>query len=680
MSFGEGYISTEKLYRMTQISCEFSISMIRADRIRADIIDRFRDRIGQGKRVKLYKEELEGLIEGFIALLEQTDSPADIQRLCQAEIALLEEGYERVTLASDYIPRYRKAIEAALEGGRLSDEARHEYVHHQRMTGIQERRQEHWALTFLKYSPEEYEALDKRQAQVNRKRLLSLKAVNPWLYVEKLDELLHSTGKFAARHRAIAIAGVTGRRIGEVLARGTFSLTHHPFMLHFEGQQKQERDGYDILTLIPAQSLLQEIEQFRAMAEIRELLSLEGKALTQAINKFDVQVNRECDRALMKTGIVPPLDGKEHVTVHNLRSLWGAIAVYLFCPPHHHEYAFLQHYLGHVLESSATGHYFRYQLVNGYGEPIQDKGIKLASIPELPLLDPTGEEEVSIPLLLDLQGGEDREEAGSTSSLQIDTPPILQLSATPAKRTRKTSMSNTKTRSTQKKKGDEGETQLSLPEVDALRTYVDTQLQELRSLLQQQSLAPSGFASDDLRRENQSLKDEITKLLRKSKQESAEIKKLRAENQALTAQLQEAQAKFDSVRQLLMGDVQEVSNLSLPDPSQETAIASPRPLESQPTPDKAPRGRKPGKAMERARHIYDAVREWNRLHPNETFVVNPGLLETIFKIHRQAAKQFCDEYQNELWEYQQEIGVQVEHSHNRGKNIQKLWEFVQHYA
>jgi hypothetical protein len=241
-------------------------------------------------------------------------------------------------------------------------------------------------------------------------------------------------------------------------------------------------------------------------------------------------------------------------------------------------------------------------------------------------------------------------------------------------------MSNAKTRSTQKKKGDEGETQLSLPEVDALRTYVDTQLQELRSLLQQQSLAPSGFASDDLRRENQSLKDEITKLLRKSKQESAEIKKLRAENQALTAQLQEAQAKFDSVRQLLMGDVQEVSNLSLPDPSQETAIASPRPLESQPTPDKAPRGRKPGKAMERARHIYDAVREWNRLHPNETFVVNPGLLETIFKIHRQAAKQFCDEYQNELWEYQQEIGVQVEHSHNRGKNIQKLWEFVQHYA
>jgi hypothetical protein len=653
--------------------------MIRADRIRADILDRFRDRIGQGKRVKLYKAELEGLIEGFIALLEQADSSVDIQRLCQAEIALLEEGYERVTLASDYIPRYRKAIEAALEEGRLSAEARHEYVHHQRMTGIQERRQEHWALTFLKYSPEEYEALDKRQAQVNRKRLLSLKAVNPWLYVEKLDELLHSTGKFAARHRAIAIAGVTGRRIGEVLARGTFSLTHHPFMLHFEGQQKQERDGYDILTLIPAQSLLQEIEQFRAMAEIRELLSLEGKALPQAINKFDVQVNRECDRALMKTGIVPPLDGKEHVTVHNLRSLWGAIAVYLFCPPHHHEYAFLQHYLGHVLESAATGHYFRYQLVNGYGEPIQDKGIKLASIPELPLLDPSGEEAVSMPLQLDWQGGEDREEDDPTDSLS-DTPRRLQLSTTSEKRTRKMSMSNAKTRATQKKKGDGGETQLSLPEVDALRTYVDSQLQELRSLLQQQSKAPSGLASDDLGRENEALKDEMTKLLRKSKQESAEIKKLRAENQALIAQLQEVQARFDSVRQLLMGDVQEVSDLSLSDPPQETAITSPQSLKPQPTAPKAPRGRKPGKAMERARHIYDAVREWNRLHPNETFVVNPGLLETIFKIHRQAAKQFCDEYQNELWEYHQEIGVQVEHSHNRGKDIQKLWEFVQHYA
>jgi hypothetical protein len=39
-------------------------------------------------------------------------------------------------------------------------------------------------------------------------------------------------------------------------------------------------------------------------------------------------------------------------------------------------------------------------------------------------------------------------------------------------------------------------------------------------------------------------------------------------------------------------------------------------------------------------------------------------------------KDFFEGYQNELWEYHQEIGVESPKWHNRGKDTEKLREFV----
>ncbi|MCM1982880.1 protelomerase family protein [Lyngbya confervoides] len=298
------------------------------------VIDKYRYQIAQGSRTKLRKAELEILIDTFIEALATVHTPDKIRDLCQTESALLEEGYAKITLASGYIPKYRAAIEEAIAHKRilLTPKNSHAYVHHQRVTGIQETRDEHWALTYFKYSPEEYEQLDKRQAQVNRKRLLNLKTVPLDRYLAKIHELLHSQDKFAARHMAIAIAAVTGRRMGEVVARGKFTLTEHPYLLHFTGQQKHECDGYNIVTLIPAEELLERIKCFRTMPDIKALMKLKGDSLKAELNKFDVQLNRECNKLLNRTEIVPPLEGKSTVTIHNLRSLWGAIATYFFCP------------------------------------------------------------------------------------------------------------------------------------------------------------------------------------------------------------------------------------------------------------------------------------------------------------------------------------------------------------
>jgi Telomere resolvase len=131
---------------------------------RAEVIQTFRDRIRHGDHVRLTTDDFAVLIEGFVEGLHGAKIQEKIRVLCEAEIKLLEEGYSQASVAK-YLGRYRRAIKAAIEDGLLlmTRTTSHRYVHQQRVTGKQEERHEHWALTYLKYSNEVYESLDKRQ-------------------------------------------------------------------------------------------------------------------------------------------------------------------------------------------------------------------------------------------------------------------------------------------------------------------------------------------------------------------------------------------------------------------------------------------------------------------------------------------------------------------------------------
>ena len=581
---------------------------------RNEIIQNFRARIADGKRNKLSKQEFDCLIESLIQQLKKAKSSEAIHDICRSEIALLEEGYKKLTLASIYIPRYRAAIKDAIASKQLKLNAKtsHEYEYQQRVTGKREQRREHWALTYFKYTPEEYEQLDHRQAEVNQKRLSSLKTVALSPYLDAIETLLHSQEKFAARHQAIAIAALTGRRMGEVVARGTFTLTEHPYQLHFTGQQKYERDGYDILTLIPAQELVDRIQSFRQEAEIKTLLALEGKELKQHLNKFDVQINKECNRYL--ANIVPPLDGKKNVTIHNLRSLWGAIACHFFCPEDQHEYAFLQHYLGHVMKSSATGHYFRYQLVNAQGQRIKTKGIKLAEVPSSLIQDEPLERYP--------------EESGTIEAMPSpSTANGAEAVATLDKHW-----------------------QRRWETLDKRLTAVEASLS---------AIAPS----------HEALK--ITEL-------TQENQELQAQNEQLAQQLQQAEDTLAQFRQLLLPKSQSShpKTKAKPAVNTETIHQPDLPLASPPKPKKKS-GRKPGKAIARAKSIFERVQDWNHQNPENTFATNPGFLESVFRINRKAAQQFCQQYQSEIQAHHQAVGIERTSSHNRGKDTQEILHFLE---
>jgi hypothetical protein len=139
---------------------------------RAEVIQVFRDHILEGYRFRLSKDELDVLIRGFIEDLRDIKAKTRIRALCEAEIKLLEEGYPKASVAK-YLSRYRKAITLAIEDGSLpmTKTTSHRYTHQQRVTRVLEERHEHWALTYLKYSNEVHESLDKRQQAIKLDRL-----------------------------------------------------------------------------------------------------------------------------------------------------------------------------------------------------------------------------------------------------------------------------------------------------------------------------------------------------------------------------------------------------------------------------------------------------------------------------------------------------------------------------
>ncbi|MEL7314615.1 MAG: protelomerase family protein, partial [Cyanobacteria bacterium J06559_3] len=117
---------------------------------RDSIVQRFRHRIENRRYTKLNKAERQALAvllsDRLIQLAEAgTDTPEAIQALCQAEIALLEEGYPQKTLKSSYLPEYAQRLKAAIASGVLPLTEQNSYRE-------EDETRRHYALDFLAYT------------------------------------------------------------------------------------------------------------------------------------------------------------------------------------------------------------------------------------------------------------------------------------------------------------------------------------------------------------------------------------------------------------------------------------------------------------------------------------------------------------------------------------------------
>jgi hypothetical protein len=352
------------------------------------IIDQYRQRIAASERTRLTKTDLAELIVEFIDQLAITKTKVKIQELCTAEIALLEEGYPQATIGKVYLPMYRKAIQTAVDDGLLplTKNTSREYTYNKRNSGETGQAIDHFALDYLKYDSATYSQFAGISAERNNLKQDNLQPVNPAVFLAVAADLLASADPFDL---AVGIAATTGRRFSEVVAKGTMTATNDLYWVSFAGQLKKrtykkpaEVDSYLTPCLLPAVVVLDAMERFRQHPRIAALADFSAIEINRSLAD---SVKRSVIRNFGDTGIVPILPSESAVTVHNLRGIYGEICTHFFCPPDRAVSRFVQERLGHVISadelkranSSATQHYFHYYLVDGNGQHLGAKGIKL---------------------------------------------------------------------------------------------------------------------------------------------------------------------------------------------------------------------------------------------------------------------------------------------------------------
>jgi hypothetical protein len=314
-----------------------------------------------------------------------TDTEDAIATLCEAETALLEQGYPKETIAKNHHGVYLNLIRGATLNGQLPLTSQNSYSFDiiKQDTGQKETIQQHYAQLYLKYDPEDYLTFKKDGKGRNNIKQDKPQPIILFKYLDKVSELLQSD---SYTELAVGIAAATGRRFSEVMQRGTISIPENPksdYEFLFEGQlKKNQPSAYLTYSLVPSRVVVDAIACFRELPKIKELVGASIKKINTVTNPT---VNYQVRRHFQETGIMTVLESEQAVTVQNLRSAYGAIATHFFCPTLAQFPRFLSSSLGHLIGSetidrslsSSTEHYFHYYLVNGNGERITELGVKL---------------------------------------------------------------------------------------------------------------------------------------------------------------------------------------------------------------------------------------------------------------------------------------------------------------
>jgi len=641
----------------------------RFDLTREEIVTRFRQRITQADRTRMTREERELLTlllkDQCISLHQQGEDTYDrLQDLCAAEKALLLEGYPAGSVNSVYLPAYTRLLKEAIATGqiKLTEQNSFNKSWAKRDGSETGSTQTYYPLTLLTLDKETQNQLRGLTAQNNNTRQDSLVTVELDAYLEQCEALLDSD---EPETLAVALAALTGRRHTEVVSKGTFTATEHPYKLRFEGQQKDETPPFDILTLVPVKTLLPHLERFRALPAVQ---ALHGKGHDDSgVTAFNTRVNTRVKKHF--ADLVPVLEGFKTVSIHRLRALYGAIAIHFFCPEHKNEHRFLQHYLGHLLDeqgqnlpnAAATQHYFHYNL-SRQGTLLKARGVKVPAAGMIQTPEPTPE-------------------ATSSTIETIETIVEAPAMATEAVRI---APDPDETPSMDSETGNDRAESVGLSTLQIMTDQAHTLswlTSQIERLQQQLAVAGTGAAAGEgqatiaqLQTENAALREAVANSAKPEdvSQLQATIAQLQTENTALRARntaLEQAQAQLEAFKRLLANG----------DSPQAAPSTTPTEVENVPTPEPIARQTTDSTANTApATAIYQAVKAWNQQHPEATFAITQSLLERDFRVPRRFVMDFLARYQAELDDYHAAIGTTNTRSHNRqlGRDVAALKAFV----
>jgi hypothetical protein len=240
----------------------------------------------------------------------------EIQRICEEEIAAWRARPTMKALRSLNTPMIdtRNAIRT------LSITQENSWIN------PRTREREHLALRFMNFSDEEWAAMKALTEEGRQQRLEGQQLLDqPEAIVERAATLLVSP---RWEDITVGLALTTGRRLTELLKTATFH-PMRPWTVHFSGQLKQKAERlapYEIPTLVEASLVLE------AWQRLRTLLDCSVIENGEVERRYGPAVRVTTERHL--ADLIPTRAGKEdHLFVHLLRSVYGTLAVYFFCPP-----------------------------------------------------------------------------------------------------------------------------------------------------------------------------------------------------------------------------------------------------------------------------------------------------------------------------------------------------------
>jgi integrase len=254
----------------------------------------------------------------------QQDTEIQIAALSREEMAILEQGYDKQTLAGTFWGKYRNLIrwliqENWLQLGEINsfDLERPDNRTNPNETEKPIVQAEYYTEAYLKYDLAFYQEMKSATSQRNQEKISNPRQVALLPLLREYQRLLQSNDLYEL---AIALSGVTGRRFSEVIAKGQFESAGE-YKLAFTGQLKtNDSSSFEIPTLFPAQQILKAIARFR---QIPEIADVKEETIQVLNNKFNPTINNRIYQLFQEKGLIPPLEGETKVTIHNLRALYS---------------------------------------------------------------------------------------------------------------------------------------------------------------------------------------------------------------------------------------------------------------------------------------------------------------------------------------------------------------------
>lgn len=294
-------------------------------------------------------------------LKKKAEFEAECQRLSLARLSKEnreDSGVGWKNSAATHMSQIRTAIKNWSESQELTPENSYEQ---QTKEGLVK---QHLALQYMNYPSNfhsERTAPTEVKKQEQRRNLETINCVEK--YLENINTLLKSDDY---REITAGLIAATGRRPSEILKTGEFKQVGQ-YEVMFTGQAKAKgeiRDAYRTFTLVESGKVIDAFAILRRMPEIKKLRQL---TLSEIDSGRNSQINSKIKEYF--SPLIKPPAGESELSAKNLRAIYAAIAIYLFCSTKQSTNQFITERLGHTSDATASN-YEDYQVCDADGQPL----------------------------------------------------------------------------------------------------------------------------------------------------------------------------------------------------------------------------------------------------------------------------------------------------------------------